>query len=402
MRPEKGIQEQPLTLAAVNAGDGSVASIDVRQATKVEAWAQLNRLLTFEEPLAKAQRSNQLLSRHSDITLKQFNQLSRPSQIEIFNLTYGASQQAKFKEARLLSALLALSDMARFESLAFDVWLHATAGGGSLSKSANNNFSSAEAAWLDLATQAVPNFDLVYEAGPWHNDARVDFLIAVLNDLGKSTGEFSTAQLPEAKLIFDNHLANFRKQLPTSFLPNLVCLVEGATEAILLPHFALALGVDFQELGILVIPAGGAKQAARRYLELKDICKLPVVVVLDRDAKEEAEVVSEMVRDCDHLHVLAAGEVEDIYDTGLFIELINKYLGELRSTQPVTVAEIEGSLRRTATVSNLWRSRSLGDFDKIGFAKSVATHTLAKQSVPNDAQTIIKSMQNLLEKFGNI
>jgi hypothetical protein len=183
-------------------------------------------------------------------------------------------------------------------------------------------------------------------------------------------------------------------------LPNFVLLVEGPTEVLLLPRFAALLDFNFSGAGAMVVPAGGANQVAKNYLYLREVLRLPIFVLLDRDAEEQNEILQSSLRDDDRLHVLADGEIEDVLTTDAFVPLLNKYIHSLpmvvSDTLSIRDEEFASALPRTRILDRLWKERNLGKFDKLGFAKFVsgelAPSDLPGKGLSRDGVALIKSI----------
>ena len=92
-----------------------------------------------------------------------------------------------------------------------------------------------------------------------------------------------------------------RKKFKTKFPLEKIIIAEGITEEILLPTFAKLLNYDFDENGIELIAAGGKNQVAKDYIKLKDALNIPIVILLDADAKTIAETISDKLREFDKL-----------------------------------------------------------------------------------------------------
>jgi hypothetical protein len=108
-----------------------------------------------------------------------------------------------------------------------------------------------------------------------------------------------------------------------------------------------------------------------------------------------------MAREIDRLHVLSGGEIEDVFTVDELVPLVNEYLHELRSAHLVDRSDLAGTGRRTQLLNRLWKQRGLGDFDKIGFARTVVTSKSVAGPVPADAVEIINSVRQLLgDKLG--
>ena len=186
-----------------------------------------------------------------------------------------------------------------------------------------------------------------------------------------------------------------RPYLPGDFLPQMMLLAEGATETVLIPAFAERLGFDLSANGVDVIACGGARQVAKTYLTMRDLTVLPIVVLLDADVDEEAELLQDSLRASDRLVILEGGEIEDIFAEDAFRRYINLYLAELGCTdllvgQPPRTRES----RRVPVLDRIWKARGLGSFDKIGFAEVVAKNMVA-QDVPQEARRLVKTLSEV-------
>jgi hypothetical protein len=180
------------------------------------------------------------------------------------------------------------------------------------------------------------------------------------------------------------------KKLAGKLRPNLLLLVEGQTEAIVLPHCARLSGLSFSQLGVEVIASGGAKQVARRYLTIKDTVRLPIVCVLDGDAEHSAELFEDAMRDCDQLVSLAVVELED----GWLLYLLEEHLANLTLSQCEFAVPESG--RRKDALNKIYRDRGLGDFDKIGFANEVVASCKKSTDVPLEMAIVLDAVRMTL------
>jgi hypothetical protein len=178
--------------------------------------------------------------------------------------------------------------------------------------------------------------------------------------------------------------------------PELVLLVEGQTEAIILPHVAKVCGVTSSPAAVAVVASGGAQQVVRRYLTLKDSLRLPIICVLDGDASQSAEMIDDSLRACDYLVSLTVNELEDSYSYELLLEMLNKYLGNHGQTLSQSGFSLPRSGARKDPLRKLLRQRGLGDFDKIAFAH-IAVDSLTKAAqVPDELLRVMDTVKNAL------
>ncbi len=402
-------------------------------ATPERFWRFAQKYIAFEEPDARWQKLGLALKSNfnrSDARYKDFDGLDASARVTLAHLVFGNA--ALDMPELLLTAILALEDFDRFEAVAFESWLHqlsasttdddqesidtkilsliefrpeaAPSGSDKVDKTSRflyrwaieSGYSNAQARWLSASCWVRPAWSRLREQGEWSADERVGLLLRFLDRAASLDRSLSPKLMNEARTLFRAMLAESRARLPGSFLPNLVLLVEGPTEAMLLPYFAKRLNVDLDACGVVVVASGGANQVVRRFLELRDTVALPIVIVLDADAGSHASTVEDMLREQDRLHVLTDGEIEDVFDIDAFVNLVNEHLSESRLVHPVSVSDFSGQGRRTLVLDRLYRQRGLGRFDKIGFARTVVNSPVLAGSVPVDVIRITQSIQQLL------
>lgn len=369
--------------------------------TGSQFWAYLSRQLAFEDPEDKYRRLCALASRQ----IKE-GDLKRSVDIEsfepgladhLFQSVYGASEPSW--SDRALSVFLAYEDLKRFTVSGFDSWrLRAGRGAGAVGANSwieSGILSLSQALWIERAAAVVPEWDRLKPDGPWLDDPRCRFL---LDCLSRFQTEFANVKpdIGAAGQIFSDELRQSRPNLPGEFLPDLVLFVEGPTEEIVLPAAAKLLSFDLDRNAVYVLVAGGAKPLAKRFLELGEVMSLPSVAVLDGDAREEAAVVTDMAKTDDRVFVFSQGEIEDTFNLGFFVKVLNKYLETNRAVEPVASADFNNASRRTACVNRLWRKRGLGDFDKIGLARLVAREMSSPEDVPPAVAKIVEEMRALI------
>ncbi len=154
-----------------------------------------------------------------------------------------------------------------------------------------------------------------------------------------------------------------------------IIFVEGLTEQVLLPYIASAYSLNLADRGAIVVAAGGADQLVRKYLYVRDKINLPIFCIFDRDAQAYAAHVLANLRLGDQVHVLADGEIEDLMRLDFLVSKLNRYLAAdpLNDyNQPVEISDFYTKERRTFILDRIWRQRTLGKFDKVGFAKFIA------------------------------
>lgn len=163
-----------------------------------------------------------------------------------------------------------------------------------------------------------------------------------------------------------NSKNNILRKEAQSFYPvEEIILAEGITEEILLPKLSKRLDVDFFENGAFVMQAGGKNQVGKKYLKLLEEIKLPIKILLDNDAEEIKKILEEKLRKEDKLCLIKIGEFEDIIPLELIIDALNEnFKYELKEK----IKKAEFVEKNTKSLSEIYRTRGLGDFKKAEFA----------------------------------
>ncbi len=173
-------------------------------------------------------------------------------------------------------------------------------------------------------------------------------------------------------------------------------LVEGITEETLLPEFAKLCDLDFDKNGIYVISAGGKNQVVRYFYNLISTCRLPIFVLLDKDACENLSEISPKLRDKDRVHILRAGEFEDILPEALVLRTLD-YATKNISLAPTDEIEFTGS--RVEYLEKYFKHRGLHDFKKAEFAELVKQNIIGKNDLSDEILEIFSELrQNVLVK----
>ena len=180
---------------------------------------------------------------------------------------------------------------------------------------------------------------------------------------------------------------DIRKKYKTKFPLEKIVLAEGITEEILLPKFAQIMDYDFNENGIGVIAAGGKNQVAKEYLKLRERLKIPIIILLDADAKKIAETISIKLREEDKLILIEKGEFEDILPLKLLKKAINYSYKNIFS---ISVNDFSNKKGRVKDLEEIYRINGLGEFKKAEFANNI--NSLLKPSDKNFISDEIKAI----------
>lgn len=184
-------------------------------------------------------------------------------------------------------------------------------------------------------------------------------------------------------LIKDREKHGFRFPLET------VVISEGITEEILIPEFAKLCGYDFDKNGVQIISAGGKNQVVKLFYQLADSLKIPIFVLLDKDAEENYNEIKPRLRKFDKVYVLKSGEFED----ALGIELVKKTLAfGLENISMLEPEIMHTDIKMVKNLEEIFRHRGMHEFKKSEFAHMVKENLKSEKDVSDEIRCIIKGI----------
>ncbi|MBX9573952.1 MAG: hypothetical protein K2X77_33965 [Candidatus Obscuribacterales bacterium] len=383
-----------------------------------QLWSSLQRCLIFEEPSGRWNRLISQVSRHLN-GKRDIDEASFEEQQECFKAVFGTPEDLLDLTARSMNLVLALKDLQTFDSAEFDIWLLSQTNeenakelssteqeevaileaiaGDTLSTEPDTTVvpSQAQIQYLHHAWNIVPYWRVLESAGPWAEDPMAIFIARFMARLDLMRPTLSKEFFKNALSEFDKLLKEERSELPSNFQPTILALVEGNTEAIVLPRFVSLSGISPQTATVMFISCGGANQLLRRYLHLRDTTVLPILCVLDHDAIEQAATIHDLLRDTDRLHVWREGELEDTFPALSLLETLNAYLHSMGVSELLRADELKDGEHRTEQLDRLWRARGLGNFDKVGFAQFQSARIRQTSDIPDDAKSLLKTLKSM-------
>lgn len=171
-----------------------------------------------------------------------------------------------------------------------------------------------------------------------------------------------------------------------------VVIAEGATEEVLLPEFAKRCGLDFDKEGIYVLSAGGKNQVVKLYYKLVNTLRLPMFILLDKDAEENLEEIKPKLRNIDKIHLLKCGEFEDL----LPLELVKRTLNyELNNISIIENEMFNTDAPRVKILEEVFKTRGMHEFKKVEFAQMVKRNIIAETDISSEIRDIIDEIRTV-------
>lgn len=189
----------------------------------------------------------------------------------------------------------------------------------------------------------------------------------------------------------NKNLTSMRENHYLKFPIEKVILVEGLTEEVLLPAFSKYLGYDFYQKGIQVIPAGGKSQVVKIYYKLSEDLKIPIFLLLDKDAEENTKQIQPRLRNIDKIHLVSCGEFEDLLPKSLIIKTVNQHLENFNSISEIDLHDENPNVKNLELI---FKTKGLHEFKKAEFAKLVRSNINEPSDISNEIKEIIKEISN--------
>lgn len=245
----------------------------------------------------------------------------------------------------------------------------------------------------------IQHFLCEYENSLFNNDEdtqnllnnKIDYIKAV--SLFDETVPVNLKWLKQiiASLQIGENLEQVRNNKLLKYPIEKVVLVEGITEEILLPAFSKFLGYDFYAKGIQVIPAGGKNQVVKMYYKLAQELRIPIFVLLDKDAEDNIKQIIPRLRSIDKIHLVSCGEFEDLLPNPLIIKTVNEHF---KNFLLITEKDLISDLPAAKVLEEIFKTKGLHEFKKAEFAKLVKEKISDSSDVSTEIEDIIDEIFN--------
>ncbi len=193
----------------------------------------------------------------------------------------------------------------------------------------------------------------------------------------------------------DKDLVISRREHCLKFPVEKVILAEGLTEEILLPAYAKFLGHDFYQAGVQIIPAGGKNQVVKMYYKLSQELKIPIFLLLDKDAEENIRQITPRLRSIDSIHLVSCGEFEDLLPQTLIIKAFNNYY---KNFSAITSADFDKTISHVKNLEEIYKAKGLHEFKKADFAKLIRENIKESSDVSEEIAAIITEIDTSKNK----
>lgn len=194
------------------------------------------------------------------------------------------------------------------------------------------------------------------------------------------------------KLSQSSDLKQLRKEFLLQYPIEKVVIAEGITEEILLPAFAEYCGYNFNKNGVKILAAGGKNQVVKLYYKLREEFKLPIFILLDKDAESNEESINTRLRKQDKVYLLDSGEFEDLLPKKLIVKTINN---EFKNFVTIKEEDLEEELPMVKKLEEFFKEKGLHEFKKSEFASRIKQQISSERDISDEVRKIIKEIELL-------
>ena len=119
---------------------------------------------------------------------------------------------------------------------------------------------------------------------------------------------------------------------------------------------------DFYAEGIQIIAAGGKNQVVKMYYKLSQEVKLPIFVLLDKDAEDNIRQIEPRLREHNRIHLVSCGEFEDLLPKSLIVKTVNSHFENFLS---ITEDDLQEDIPTAKILENIFKTKGLHEFKKL-------------------------------------
>lgn len=170
-----------------------------------------------------------------------------------------------------------------------------------------------------------------------------------------------------------------------------IIICEGITEETLLPAFGDIYGMNFDQSGIHIISAGGKNQVVKTYYEISQEIKIPIFVLLDKDAEENLKLIKKRLREIDNIYILTCGEFEDLLPNSLIERTLNY---AFQNISQIDFQLLNQNLPKVKILEEIFKNRGLHEFKKSEFANLIKENILDRNDLSDEIKKILENINS--------
>ena len=119
--------------------------------------------------------------------------------------------------------------------------------------------------------------------------------------------------------------------------------------------------------------------------------KLPVYILLDKDAESNLEEIKPKLREFDKIHLLKSGEFEDLLPPELVQRTLND---DFKNFSQIELETLKQNIPMAKLLEELFKEKGLHEFKKSEFAEHVARQITSKKDVSTEIADIVEEIKS--------
>ena len=125
------------------------------------------------------------------------------------------------------------------------------------------------------------------------------------------------------------------------------------------------------------------------YYKLANELKLPIFVLLDKDAEENIKQIKPRLRAQDRIHLVSCGEFEDLLPKSLIVKTVNSHF---KNFLAISIDDLLGNEPTVKILEEIFKTKGLHEFKKADFAKLVKENINSLQDISPEIKAIIEEI----------
>ena len=117
--------------------------------------------------------------------------------------------------------------------------------------------------------------------------------------------------------------------------------------------------------------------------------KIPVFLLLDKDAEENIAQIKPKLRSIDKIHLVSCGEFEDLLPKSLIIKTVNN---ELNNFASINEEDLLDEVPEAKNLENIFKQKGLHEFKKADFAKLVRDNISEDSDISTEIAEIVMEL----------
>ena len=129
----------------------------------------------------------------------------------------------------------------------------------------------------------------------------------------------------------------------------------------------------------------------KTYYDLSQEIKIPIFVLLDKDAEENLKLIKKRLREIDNIYILTCGEFEDLLPNSLIERTLNY---AFQNISQIDFHLLNQNLPKVKILEEIFKNRGLHEFKKSEFANLIKENILDRNDLSDEIKKILENINS--------